>query len=55
MSERYDEMLDEIYGTFKIGVCEFSASLILKELDPIAYETGLFEYEDEEEEDNGNA
>lgn len=47
--EQFDEMLDETYGTFKIGFCEFSASLILKELDPIAYRVSLADFSDEDE------
>lgn len=48
--EQFDEMLDETYGTFKIGYLEFDASRILKELDPIAYRVGLADITDEDEE-----
>jgi len=52
----YREMLDEVYGTVKIGNAEFWASEVLRECDPIRYQEGLFDYEatleeDEEEED----
>lgn len=46
--EEYDQMLDECYGTFKIGQLEFYPSRILSELDPIAYNCGLAEFNDEE-------
>ena len=44
--EMYDEFLDEIYGEIKIGYLTFNASDIVKELDPIAYQTGFSDYED---------
>lgn len=46
LKEQYDEMLDEIYGEVKLGNLTFSPSRIIRELDPIAYRTGLGEYED---------
>lgn len=39
--DSYRQWLDECYGTFKIGCCEFDASRILEELDPIAFNVGL--------------
>lgn len=45
--DEYDQMLDNVYGTFKIGVCEFSASRVLSELDPIAYNCGMNDFNDE--------
>lgn len=57
--EQYDELLNELYGTFKIGYCEYYASDILKELDPIAYRVGLADIEsfeeEEQEEEEANA
>ena len=46
LKEQYDELLDEIYGEVKLGNLTFSPSRIIRELDPIAYRTGLGEYED---------
>jgi hypothetical protein len=46
--QMYDDMIDECYGEFKIGVCTFSASRILRELDPIAYECGYYDWFDSE-------
>jgi len=46
LKEQYDELLDEIYGEVKLGNLTFSPSRIIRELDPIAYRTGLSEYED---------
>lgn len=44
--EAYDELLDEIYPTFKMGDLEFWPSDILKSCDPIAYQCALSDYED---------
>tara|TARA_R100000152_G_scaffold2159_1_gene707 strand:+ start:543 stop:740 length:198 start_codon:yes stop_codon:yes gene_type:complete len=46
LKEQYDELLDEIYGEVKLGNLTFSPSRIIRELDPIAYRTGLNDYED---------
>jgi hypothetical protein len=52
-NEAFDEMLDECYEPFKMGVLTFHASDILRECDPIAYRIAVGEYEDElEGEDN---
>tara|TARA_R110000851_G_scaffold135386_2_gene270839 strand:+ start:896 stop:1144 length:249 start_codon:yes stop_codon:yes gene_type:complete len=45
IEEMYNEALDEM-GDVKIGNLRFSPSKIVKELDPIAYRTGLNDYED---------
>ena len=45
IEEMYKEALDEM-GEVKLGNLTFSPSRIIKELDPIAYRTGLGEYED---------
>lgn len=54
--DSYDEMLDELH-TVKIGSLEYSASDVLKKMDPIAYSCGFSDFCDsqyidlEEEED----
>ena len=40
----YDDMLDECYGDFM----NYSASQILKEVDPIAYRVGFSDYQEYE-------
>ena len=47
--EQYDEMLDEVYTPYNIGVLEFNASRVLSELDPIAYATGFNDWCDSED------
>lgn len=42
----YDDMLDDSYGSFKIGYIEFDAHRILQELDPVAYNMGINDYVD---------
>jgi len=49
--ERYDEMLDELYPDITIGSCTFTASQVLKECDPIAYECGKSDLADAYDED----
>lgn len=39
-----DDEIDEIYAPIEIGVCKFSPSRILKELDPIAYGMWVDDY-----------
>ncbi len=51
IEERFDEMLDECYPVVKIGELTFYPSQILKNCDPIAYNIGVSEYMDMEEED----
>ena len=46
--EAYDDMLDEVSGPVRIGSLEFSASRVLREMDPIAYRVGLHEFIDSE-------
>lgn len=43
--EQYEDMLDEI-SEVKIGSLTYSASLVLKEVDPTAYRCGLVDYVD---------
>lgn len=42
--EMYDEMLDDCYPEYTIGYASFTASEILKTLDPIMYREGAMEY-----------
>ena len=42
--EQYDDMLNEVYPTFKIGYMEYYASDIWKAVDPIAYELGFQDF-----------
>lgn len=46
--EIYCECLDEIYEIIKIGYGTFTASEILKNCDPIMFNTGLYEFVDAE-------
>ena len=41
--QEYEDYLTEIYGTFKVGCCEFDAGKILHELDEIAFNCGMLE------------
>lgn len=50
--EDYDNWLDEVYEPYNIGYLEWTASHIMKELDPIAYEVGYQEWVDSEEAQN---
>ena len=50
-NEEYDNWLDEITPTVKIGYLEFNASRVLRLLDPTAYRTGLYEWECDNEEE----
>lgn len=45
--EEYNTMLDDLYEPYKIGNISFDASRVLKELDPIAYNCGLSDFNDE--------
>jgi hypothetical protein len=46
-AELFDEMLDELYPTFKMGELTFYASQILKSCDPVAYRIELIDYLDD--------
>lgn len=46
--EQYSDMLDEITGPVNILGMEYSASRVLREMDPIAYRVGLHDYIDSE-------
>lgn len=47
--ELYSNMLDEVYGTINICGYNYIASHGLKEIDPIAYQTGMNDWLDSEE------
>jgi len=42
----YDDWLDEIDGTVKIGNLEYATSVVLKNTDPTAYRCGFSDYQD---------
>lgn len=44
--ERYDEMLDEVYGDAEIAGYTYSTSTALKRLDHVAYEQGFADWLD---------
>jgi hypothetical protein len=44
--ESFDQALDDLYPDVKIGYSTFTASEILFNCDPIAYQIGLSEHED---------
>lgn len=46
--QRYDEMLDDIYGNCSVAGYEYATSNLLKEVDPIAYQTGFNDWLDAE-------
>lgn len=51
--ELYDDVLDDTYGCVSVAGLEYETSLVLKNLDPIAYSEGLFAYVDSLEDENG--
>ena len=44
--KQYDDFLDDIYPEVKLGNLSFMPSTIIKELDPIAYRTGMSDFMD---------
>ncbi len=46
IKDSFDQMLDDSYPDVKIGYSTFTASEILFNCDPIAYQIGLVEHED---------
>ncbi len=48
LHRRYDDMLDDCAGDVAIGLLSYSASAVLKAVDPIAYRVGFSEYLDAE-------
>lgn len=53
-NERFDDLMDELYGDFVIGELTFAASEILFDCDPIAYHVYLSDWMSEEDEDTGD-
>ena len=48
LETRYDEMLDEIYGTVSVAGYEYDTSQVLREVDPIAHRVGFSDWLDSE-------
>lgn len=48
LEARYDELLDEIYGEVTMGQLSWPASQVLREMDPIAYNVGMSDWESSE-------
>jgi hypothetical protein len=48
MKTQFDNMLDEIYGGFKMWGSTYNASFIAKRCDPVQYEIRLTDYKDEQ-------
>lgn len=48
LEERYDDMLNECYGTVEIAGMEYETRRALAELDPIAYRCGFNDWIDSE-------
>ena len=46
MIENYNDFLDEVNPEIVIGSLRYSPSQVLREVDPIAYNIGLSEYQD---------
>lgn len=46
LKNQYDEWLDEINEGIQIGRCKYSASRVLKQIDPIAYGCGFTDWLD---------
>lgn len=47
-TDEYDDMLDDSYGEVNIAGYTYNTSYALKQLDPIAYNVGIRDYNDEE-------
>ena len=45
IEEQYKDMLDDCFGTVNVAGHEYETSRLLKEVDPIAYQVGLNDYE----------
>jgi hypothetical protein len=45
MKEYYDDMLNEVFPKTNISGIDYPYSYLLKEIDPIAYEVGMSDYE----------
>lgn len=51
LHERYDDLLDEVYGDVCIGAWTYPASRTLRDVDPIAYRCGYNDWLDSELQD----
>ena len=51
--EIVEEMLNETCEPLKIGILEYPAGSVLKEIDPIAFREIVSDYMDNEEEEGG--
>jgi hypothetical protein len=49
--DRYSEMLDEVNGDISIGTLKYSASHVLRMVDPIAFRVGFSDWLNSEIED----
>ena len=47
--ERYHEMINEVYGELNICGYTYETARVFKEIDPIAYRCGYFDWLDAEE------
>ena len=56
IEDQYKDMLDDVFGTVEIAGYTYETSRALKEVDPIAYQVGLNDYEAslEGDEDDSN-
>lgn len=56
IEQEYKDMLDDVYGAVDIAGFKYETSQALKEVDPIAYQVGLNDYEAslEGDEDDSN-
>ena len=56
LEELYDQMIDETNDEVKIGSLSYAPSTVLKNVDPIAYRIGKYDFADfyvtEEDEDD---
>ena len=46
MADRFEEMLNDCYGTVSVAGMEYGTARALKELDPVAYRCWLLDYID---------
>ena len=47
--ELFEEVLNECYGSVKVGCCEWDAGHAMKELDPVAFRCGVSDYVSDDE------
>lgn len=48
LHDRYDEMLDDVFGVLDVAGLEMQTSTVLNRVDPIAYRVGFSEWIDSE-------